>query len=395
MNRRTFLRRTIPSAGLLAVGCGAILEGCESIPSMPEPTARPLLRMPRTLDATGALLTAGAAELDLGDHASRAWGYDGSIPGPTLRARVGAEARIRLLNHLAEDTTLHWHGMVVPASMDGHPADPVASGAAFDYAYPIVQRAAMNWYHPHPHGRTGRQVWRGMAGAFILDDPVAEAGLPSGDREVPLLLRDGRLDGSGQLEYRHRSSGLIGDFPIVNGVPYPRAVLPPALHRLRVLNAANARVFRLALSDGSSFTLIGNDGGLLERPVDIDEIELAPAERVDLLVDLSRYATGDTVALRCRRAAPRPRARGVVPGPVPLRRPRTRLPVGAGVEGHRPPRGRRARRRRDPVRRLRRRLPAPLPQAGARGRRDDAQLRGDVRGAGHGRAARFAWRRTR
>jgi FtsP/CotA-like multicopper oxidase with cupredoxin domain len=258
--------------------------------------------MPRSVDAADALLTAGAAELDLSSHASRAWGYNATLPGPTLRARVGERARIRVLNQLSEETTVHWHGMIVPSSMDGHPADAIPPDASYGYDYPIVQRAAMNWYHPHPHGRTGRQVWRGLAGALIVEDPTAEQELPSGDREIPLLLRDGLLDGSGQLEYRRRDSGLVGDFPLVNGVPYPSVNLSPALHRFRVLNASNARVFRLGMSDGSPFTLIGNDGGLLEHPVELDSIELGPAERVDILLDLSDQATGAGLSLRCNRA---------------------------------------------------------------------------------------------
>ena len=298
IDRREFLKRAAPVAGAIALGGGSVVHGCGSDPSMPEPERRPLLRMPPTLEATSATLTAGAAELDLGTHTSRAWGYDAAAPGPTLRARVGGRADVRLLNRLAEDTTIHWHGMVVPAAMDGHPADIVRPGADYDYEYPIVQRAAMNWYHPHPHGRTGRQTWRGLAGAFIIADPDAEQGLPTGPREIPLLLRDALLDRSGQLEYRRRDSGLVGDFPLVNGVPYPRVTLAPALHRFRILNASNARVFRLGMADGARFTLIGNDGGLLEAPVELDRIDLGPAERVDVLVDLSGRA-GTTLPLRC------------------------------------------------------------------------------------------------
>ncbi|HSJ32866.1 MAG TPA: multicopper oxidase domain-containing protein [Longimicrobiales bacterium] len=159
------------------------------------------------MDAVDALLTAGPAELDLASHTSRAWGYNATLPGPTLRARVGGRARIGVLNQLTEETTVHWHGMIVPASMDGHPADAFPPDARYGYDYPIVQRAAMNWYHPHPHGKTGRQVWRGLAGAFSVEDPAAELGLPSGEREIPLLLRDGLLDGSGQLEYRRVTQG--------------------------------------------------------------------------------------------------------------------------------------------------------------------------------------------
>jgi FtsP/CotA-like multicopper oxidase with cupredoxin domain len=240
--------------------------------------------------------------MEMGSHVSRGWGYNASLPGPTLRARVGESARIGILNQLSEETTVHWHGLIVPTSMDGHPADAIPPGGSYGVDYPIVQRAAMNWYHPHPHELTGRQVWRGLAGAFIVHDPAAEQGLPSGDREIPLLLRDGLLDRSGQLEYRRRDSGMVGDFPLVNGLPYPSITLAPALHRLRVLNAANARIFRLGVSNGSPFTLIGNDGGLLDQPTKLDSIELGPAERVDVLLDLSKHASGAEVSLRCRRA---------------------------------------------------------------------------------------------
>lgn len=284
------------------MGGGAALQGCVSDPTFPEPDARPMLRIPGTLNASDAHLTAGAAEFDLNGGTSRAWGYNGAVPGPTLRVRIGDHARIRVLNRLSEHTTVHWHGMVVPAAMDGHPTDAIGAGAGYDYAFPILQRAAMNWYHPHPHGRTGRQVWRGLAGAFIIDDPAAEQGLPSGDREIPLLLRDGLLDGAGQLEYRRRDSGLVGDFPILNGVPYPAVTLRPAVYRLRILNAANARVFRIALSNGRPFTLIGNDGGLLEAPIDVSEIEIGNGERVDVLVDLSEEREGTRLSLRCRRS---------------------------------------------------------------------------------------------
>jgi len=324
------------------------MQGCASHPTLPESDSRPSLMIPRAMDAADALVTAGAAELDLGSHVSRGWGYNATLPGPTLRTRVGERARIGVVNQLSEDTTVHGHGMVVPASMDGHPADAVPPGAGYSYEYPIVQRAGMSWYHPHPHGRTGRQVWRGLAGAIIVEDPMAEQGLPSGDREIPLLLRDGLLDRAGQLEYRRRDSGMVGNFPLVNGVPYPRITLAPALHRFRVLNAANARVFRLGMRDGSHFTLIGNDGGLLDQPLELDTIELGPAERVDILLDLSDHATGGQLSLRCNRAgwdllemhvAGEPEREAVIPtafSPIP------RLSVGPSTrrrafrfEGHR------------------------------------------------------------
>lgn len=136
MNRRDFLRHAERAAGTLAFGAGAVLPSCESHPTLPEPETRPPLRIPPNIRATDSLLSAGAAELDLGRHTSRAWGYDGALPGPTLRALVGEHAKISVRNQLPEDTTVHWHGLVVPPSMDGHPADALSPGTSYDYEYP-------------------------------------------------------------------------------------------------------------------------------------------------------------------------------------------------------------------------------------------------------------------
>ncbi len=157
----------------------------------------------------------------------------------------------------------------------------------------------MNWYHPHPHMLTGEQVCLGLAGAFIINDAEEAAlNLPSGMYEVPLIIRDANLDKSGNLIYNPRTSGFLGQIALVNGTRDPKLDVDTALYRFRVLNGANARLFNLALSNGTPFHLIGNDGGLLPSRVEAGQIEFGPGERLDLLVDFRGFAVGTKMMLQ-------------------------------------------------------------------------------------------------
>ncbi len=146
----------------------------------------------------------------------------------------------------------------------------------------------MNWYHPHPHFITGEQVAMGLAGAFIIRDADEDAiGLPSGSYEVPMVIRDAKFNNRGNLTFKRSKSGFLGDTPLVNGTVNPYLKVDQGVYRLRVLNGANARVFRVALSNGAPFTVIGNDGGLLPSAADVSEFEFSPGERLDLLLDFT------------------------------------------------------------------------------------------------------------
>lgn len=127
-------------------------------------------------------------------------------------------SRPRLQNGLAEPTITHWHGLVVNFANDGGPLLDIAPGQFYDYNFQIVQRAGLNFYHPHPHMLTGKQVCLGLAGAFIVrDDEEDGLGLPAGAYEVPLVIRDASFDKQGGLLYNAASSGFSGKFPLVNG----------------------------------------------------------------------------------------------------------------------------------------------------------------------------------
>lgn len=295
INRREFLRLAVVTTGVIALGKAMpVLAGRGTA------TRYPLRIPPGASPLNGFPLSAAPATVDIGGgRLSSVLAYNGYFPGPTFRANAGDQANIQFTNGLADSTSVHWHGMVVPTEADGQPQDLVAPGAAKSYQFPIVQRACLNWYHPHPHMETGSQVVRGLAGAFIINDAEEAAlGLPSGAYEVPLIIRDVNYDSAGNILYNPTSSGYLAKNPMVNGTRDPYLNVDTALYRFRVLNGASARVFKIALSNGAPFVLIGNDGGLLESAVSISQIEFSPGERLDLLIDFRGLALGTTVMLQ-------------------------------------------------------------------------------------------------
>ncbi|MEX2178491.1 MAG: multicopper oxidase domain-containing protein, partial [Gemmatimonadaceae bacterium] len=166
------------------------------------------------------------------------------------------------------------------------------------------------WYHPHPHHRTGVQVYRGLAGVLIVsDDEEAAAGLPSGAQELVCVLQDRAFTAENQLAYPEdmmtQRLGFLGQRALVNGREHPRVRVGTRAYRLRLLNASSSRVYSLVWSDGTPMTVIGSDGGLLERPVQQRAVTLAPAQRVDVIVNFSGRTVGSTVELR---SAPFPAA---------------------------------------------------------------------------------------
>ena len=306
LSRRRFVHLAAVGATVLAGGSLAALSSCDNSSTGPggegDPTRTPLL-MPGTLAVTGGSLIAapGTARISR-TESSAAWLFEGGLPGPTIRARPGELARIQLQNGLPEPTIVHWHGVLVPASMDGHPRQAIGPGASYDYEYPIVQRAGTFWYHPHAHHLTAGQVHRGLAGFFIIEDDEEDAlGLPTGDREILLLLQDRQGDAAA-FEYSPDAadlvSGMLRDTPFGNGLRRPTLQVSGERYRFRILNASHARIYRLGLSNGGALTVIGNDGGLLPSPVQVDSVFLGVGERADVLIDFAPYAAGTRLTLK-------------------------------------------------------------------------------------------------
>ncbi len=294
ITRRDFLR-VAGAVAVVTMGGGLLLKIPEAQAAKPGPSSRNPLYIPPTTSPTGLTLTEAPATVNIGGKMSNVWAYNGSMPGPTIIASSGGTATINLVNGLSEDTITHWHGMIVDHNNDGHPSQAIPPGGTKNYNFVINQRAALNWYHPHTHMLTNEQVAMGLAGAFIVRDSVENGlGLPSGNYEVPLVVRDASFDTAYNMIYR--SAG--GDTPMVNGTLNPYLNVDTARYRFRVLSGGQNRIFGLALSNGSSFTLIGNDGGLLETSVPVARMDLAPAERADIIVDFRGLPVGSTLMLK-------------------------------------------------------------------------------------------------
>lgn len=238
------------------------------------------------------------------------WNFTASSEGrtllnPTLRLRRGDLLDVTLRNALGEDTTIHWHGLAVDERNDGSGMQPVRNGADYVYRFPVDNRAGLYWYHPHPHDRTGAQVHQGMGGLLMVDDAEEDAlrkalGVEPGLTELALLVSDKQVDDRNRIKYSMGEDDWIGNRMLVNWTPEPYLDAMTCLYRFRILNGSNARVYRLAfVTNGKPmpFTLIGTDGGLLDRPRQASEVFLAPAQRIDVLVDFGKMLAGSTVML--------------------------------------------------------------------------------------------------
>jgi FtsP/CotA-like multicopper oxidase with cupredoxin domain len=240
----------------------------------------------------------GVTEM-LPGRSTATWGYNGSILGPTLRARRGERVAFTITNNLPEITSVHWHGMRVPARYDGGPHQSIEPGATWEPEWTVEQHAATLWYHPHPHGSTEKHVYRGLSGLFLIDDDIADGlDLPRryGVDDIPLVIADRRFTSGGGLDEADDSKyGLLGDTVITNGIAGAHLSVSTERVRLRVLNGSSSRLFNLARSDDASFDLIATDGGLLEKPVSLTRIQLSPGERAEIVLELR---AGQTVTLR-------------------------------------------------------------------------------------------------
>jgi len=231
------------------------------------------------------------------------FGYGGVWPGVTLQVTRGRAAHVRVENRLRENVSVHNHGHHVAADSDGHPLAYVRPGQSRVYVYPNRQSGGTYWYHDHAMHQTGPHVYRGLAGFYLIHDPAEdELGLPSGEFDVPLCLQDRLFDAQNALLYKVDEgttfTGLLGNAACVNGVHCPDFAVAARKYRLRLLNAANSRNLRLALSSGQPLVQIASDGALLPAPLSRKAIDLAPAERADCVVDFSALSPGASVVLR-------------------------------------------------------------------------------------------------
>jgi FtsP/CotA-like multicopper oxidase with cupredoxin domain len=351
LTRRNFMQGSGFVGGLLlSSGMHSLLSSCSPQPSTtkipeqstvaraPNPKFIPDLEInlqaaPKTVQILAGQMTqvwSYAATLVKGDPTSLQAIPD-SYLGPIIRVQTGQRVRVNFQNNLpqGQSSIVHWHGLILPEEMDGHPRFSIEPGQTYVYEFEVINRAGMNWFHPHPDMLTGQQAYAGLAGLFIVTDPEETAlKLPSGAYEVPIVLQDRTLDTNNQLLYlgskigtprnnnignmggmnnsdRSGSSmgdmssmmGFLGQQIFINGKPKFTLAAATQVYRLRILNGSNARIYKLGWSNGDPLTVIGTDGSLLTQPVQKKYVMLAPGERIDVWADFSKLKVGTEISL--------------------------------------------------------------------------------------------------
>lgn len=293
----------------MLAGCGLLLGAAGS--RLPRPIGRAEaatdlpLPVPRLLDARQqgqaiSLVAQTGETVFFPGQPSATLGYNGSYLGPTLRVHRGDDVRVAVTNRLSADTTVHWHGLLVPGELDGGPHQVIAPGATWRPTLPVRQPAATLFYHSHAHGLTAEQVYSGLAGMLIVTDEEEQGlGLPSsyGVDDLPVLIQDREFENGRLVMPTGMMVGMLGrrgNTLLVNGAPDPLARVPDRLVRLRLVNGSNARIYELSFSDGRSFHWIAAEGGLLERSVELPALSLAPGQRAEILVS---FEDGKPVSL--------------------------------------------------------------------------------------------------
>lgn len=317
---------------------GTLLRSRLPLPdAFTKPLTVPPVLQPISSTTTGDVyqVTQKVAMADILDGVrTEIWGYDGLLPGPTLKTQRGRKVTVQHRNELPVPAVVHLHGGHTTPEHDGYPTDlilPVGvdhhdagHGHGGDishgqrvYEYGNDQRASTLWYHDHRMDFTGPSVWRGLAGLHLISDDEERAlPLPDGDRDVPLVIMDRSFAADGSMAYpsvdetlletpgveEPYEAGVLGDVILVNGTPWPFLEVDAVRYRLRILNGSNARRYRLRLDPAPGgvsepFVQVASDGGLLASPITHPHLDLASAERQEVVVDFSAYRVGQTVRL--------------------------------------------------------------------------------------------------
>ncbi|HEF0062078.1 TPA: multicopper oxidase CueO [Citrobacter pasteurii] len=268
---------------------------------------RPVLPIPDllTADASNRIqLIVKAGQSTFAGKTATTWGYNGNLLGPAVKLNKGQAVSVDIHNQLAEETTLHWHGLEIPGEVDGGPQGVIPAGGKRSVAFTPAQRAATCWFHPHQHGKTGRQVAMGLAGLVLIEDEeIRKLLLPKqwGIDDVPVIIQDKQFSADGQINYQldmmTAAVGWFGDTLLTNGAIFPQHAAPRGWLRLRLLNGCNARSLNIVASDNRPLYVIASDGGLLAEPVKVTELPMLMGERFEVLVDVSDGKAFDLVTL--------------------------------------------------------------------------------------------------
>ncbi|MFU0444207.1 multicopper oxidase CueO [Pseudocitrobacter faecalis] len=268
---------------------------------------RPALPIPPLLAAdvrSQVTLTVQAGKTQFGAKTATTWGYNGHLLGPALQLKKGKPITVNIHNQLAQETTVHWHGLEIPGEVDGGPQGIIQPGGKRTVSFTPDQRAATCWFHPHQHGKTGHQVAMGLAGLVLIeDDDIRRLMLPKqwGIDDVPLIIQDKKFNAGGEIDYQldvmTAAVGWFGDTLLTNGAIYPQHAVPRGWLRLRLLNGCNARSLTIAASDNRPLYVVASDGGLLPEPVKVTELPMLMGERFEVLVETRDGKPFDIVTL--------------------------------------------------------------------------------------------------
>jgi FtsP/CotA-like multicopper oxidase with cupredoxin domain len=333
------------------------------------------LPIPRVLTGSDLRIPIREAEIQiLPGRKTRMWTYGGTFPGPTIRRHAGQRTKVTFVHELpreAGELSVHLHGGHSATQFDGQPGGLtrlhrtslycripqglserlsgnnvlIRPGRRRTYVYELrengrPERAAFQWYHDHRLDRTAPNIWRGLAGMWVIDDALDESlPLPSGERDLLLMIGDRSFDRHNQLTNpfangpRPPVDGITGTHVLVNGAYLPHHRVAARRYRLRILNVSNFRPYNLFLSNGAALVQIASDSGLMPTPVRRRKVLLGPGERAELVVDFAR-AAGSSVELRSGRRHDGEHALGARPFVGPLMqfrvgkrgRDRTRVP---------------------------------------------------------------------
>ena len=307
LSRRTFLA----AVGATAVAGCASNKTTSPIPvTSPEPGAIPAdttsasegfnsLWIPPLLEGTTFDLTlAPSTATLLGGKDASTISYNGApMWGPTLLMKKGDTVTVNVTNGLDEETTAHWHGVHLPAEMDGGPHQVIAAGATWSPTWTVKNNAATYWYHPHAHELTWPQLSKGAGGFIIVqDDDETALALPRtyGVDDIPLVLTSRTFDGDAQII----AKTIYGDYLLANGTLNAEAHMPAQIVRFRMLNAEVERAYTIGFADDRTFWVIGTDGGLLNESAEVTRLAMVPGERYEIVVDLGSDAVGSVVTMQ-------------------------------------------------------------------------------------------------
>lgn len=300
LSRRGFLG--FVGAGVASVALVSCTPG-GGMATKPHRPWKPLspLRIPSELRAESGVFALtvqkGTTEILAGTQ-TPTWGVNGSFLGPTLRMRTDELVSMSVTNGVDEVTTMHWHGMYLPAKMDGGPHQPIQPGQTWTPSWTVENSASTLWYHPHPHGVTAQQVFHGVAGMIIIDDDHSDSlALPHeyGVDDIPCILMDRTIEDDGEMPFDTEPNfGQMGTEMLVNGTMGAYLDITRTIVRFRLLNGSNARLYHLGFADDREFTLIAGDQGLVPEPVRLSRFALGPAERAEIIV---QFQPGERVRM--------------------------------------------------------------------------------------------------